>query len=201
MMQIREESQEENQVKIKWAKGVMEQEEGMNHLWIGLGPLPAGSVVEVHVECPAGFYRSPNLTGYAESTDGVTRHTFTGTAPGEVIYEVGVRKEIPYTEAEFRIRIRCTAPDGQCRESVHLTRVRLSREEDFDPELDGEVVARVTALLGPPSPVPQEDRGENETWPYVLIPPLVRSAELSEWEKRYRIDYRIPPLSVIPSVF
>ncbi|MGY4762894.1 hypothetical protein ACVNS2_25245 [Paenibacillus caseinilyticus] len=185
-------------MELKWAKRVMEHEEGMNHLWISLGDLPEGSQVEVEVECPAGFYRAPNLNGYPESADGTVRISSTEGAVRDVVYEVGVRGGVSYESAEFRIRVRCTALDGHRSERECLTRVGLSREEAFDPMLDEEVVVRVASLLTPPAAIPEEETAERDPWPCVTVPPVIRTAELSEWEQKYRIDCRPPYRPISP---
>jgi hypothetical protein len=51
----------------RFTKSIIENEEGMNHLWIQLPPLGQVEDVSVHITLPTGIHRLHNQTGYYEN--------------------------------------------------------------------------------------------------------------------------------------
>lgn len=54
-------------IKTRFTKSVMENEEGMNHLWLQLSPTRDADDVRVQLTLPSGIHRLHNLSGYEET--------------------------------------------------------------------------------------------------------------------------------------
>jgi hypothetical protein len=57
-------------IRVKLAKSVMENEEGMNHLWVQLSPIGEVQDAKIQIFMPTGVHRHLNLNGIREMESG-----------------------------------------------------------------------------------------------------------------------------------
>ncbi|MCZ8521177.1 MULTISPECIES: hypothetical protein [Paenibacillus] len=173
-------------IRIQWAKSVMENEEGMNHLWLRLPADPHIRTMDITVELPPGMFRSPNLNGYPEDTSGVARVN-RGGPELDLLYEIYTVQAVPCGEADLLIRLRCIDIDGKSREYMRQAKLLLSADPCLVPEIDEEVAERVKSLAAPLDESSPLSENGSDAW-QVVVPRVDASGELSEWERKYRVD-------------
>ncbi|XEC97347.1 hypothetical protein AB6A23_12795 [Paenibacillus tarimensis] len=160
----------------------MENEEGMNHLWIRIFPDEASGIhkAEMDIQLPAGVYRSPNLNGYPEKE--ANRILLDLSTDLEVWIELYTQGETPCGEETIAV----TLYSGDS-EYVKVVRIRLVNVDDMDSvEIDEQVIKRLKEL-GIPHDIPHQKESE-----FVIIEPKVLDMGSNKYaylEKKYRVDY------------
>jgi hypothetical protein len=88
---------------VKLAKSIMENEEGMNHLWIQLFPDVETKNAEIDVQLPDGIHRLHNLNGYVENE---SKHILLDlTKDKDVLIELFTQDPITYGTATIVITL------------------------------------------------------------------------------------------------
>ncbi|BFH61880.1 hypothetical protein [Paenibacillus azoreducens] len=163
---------------IRLAKSMMEHEEGMNHLWIQISrdENAAAKPLELQIQLPDGIYRSVNLNGYAENEQ---KRVMLGPLDTEVLFEIYTEEAIKCGEAAIQVTV--FSGEKVITQDISL---QLVTEEEMDQvQIDEQVVERVKTLETNSDTCNSCDKN----WlPKVRI---IQSHELSELEKRYRVDY------------
>ncbi|MFU1795620.1 hypothetical protein ACM1RC_17295 [Paenibacillus azoreducens] len=166
---------------IRLAKSMMEHEEGMNHLWIQISrdENAAAKPLELQIQLPDGIYRSDNLNGYAENEQ---KRVMLGPLDTEVLFEIYTEEAIKCGEAAIQVTV--FSGEKVITQDISL---QLVTEEEMDQfQIDEQVVERVKTLETNSDTCNSCDK-DNMNWlPKVRI---IQSHELSELEKRYRVDY------------
>ncbi|GGF96416.1 hypothetical protein GCM10010912_46600 [Paenibacillus albidus] len=165
---------------IKLAKSKMENEEGMNHLWVQLFQdekvQPQKS--EIQIQLPKGIYRSNNLNGFVENE---REHIVVDAFDQDVIIEIFTQDAIQCGEMTIVVSL-LTAETTISKE----IRIQIVEEDEMDMvEIDEQVVERIKELS---NAAPTYDAETN----IVSIQPRIlekRDNEYSHLEKKYRIDY------------
>lgn len=173
-------------IRCKFTKSVMENEEGMNHLWIRTVPPDGVERVGIRVVVPAGFVLSPNLNGYPETEDGEIMIA-DRCAVHDVVMELCTRK--PVKEGEYAVVASVTyyGKEGEFSRMEQLVTLKLLPEEEIDDYgIDEEVLQQIKQL--------QERHAAKlkHKEPLVLLPApflTIDPNRLSELEKKYRVDY------------
>ncbi len=173
-------------IKAKLAKSHMEHEEGMNHLWIQMNCLNAQVITDVRVTIilPRGIQRSENLTGYAEETSGAI---LIGDLleEQELFIEIYTKDPVPCGREDVVIELFCK---GAKRFEYVLPLLLVTEEEMEDLVIDEEVIARLKEMKTPP----ERELKNSDSLFVVMRPPMhVISKEISDLEKKYRIDYTL----------
>lgn len=150
---------------IKLAKSKMENEEGMNHLWIQLlhDEKAQSQKSEIQIQLPEGISRSNNLNGFVENERG---HIVVNAPYQDVIVEIFTQDAI------------------QCGEMTIVVSL-LTPETTVSQEISIQVVERVKELS---NAAPPYDAGTD----IISIQPRIlekRDNEFSYLEKKYRVDY------------
>lgn len=165
---------------IRLAKSQMENEEGMNHVWIHIPPL-AVKHAHVWIDMPDGISRAENLTGYFENEAGAI---LLGTAAKgqDILLEIYTSSPVPCGEYLLTISLYYEDARGQQKEVTHALPLALVAEEEMeDVVIDQGVVDQLKRL--------HDIQTQSDC---ILIPPKTYqlSGELAELEKKYRIDCR-----------
>ena len=167
-------------LELRLAKSKMENEEGMNHLWIRLetGSLRPTQPSEMVIRLPEGLYRSYNLNGLKESGQ---EHIMLDAYTEDVMIELYTREAIPCGEATITVSVR-TAGDTIEREIG----LRIVEADEMDEaEIDEQVVERIKELSTfDPPPDTETDTGFRQ--PKTIE---IKANEWSSLEREYRIDY------------
>ncbi|MFC5470872.1 hypothetical protein ACFPPD_19475 [Cohnella suwonensis] len=165
---------------IKLAKSKMENEEGMNHLWVQLlrDEKVESQKSEIQIRLPKGIYRSHNLNGFVENE---REHIVVDALDQDVIIEIFTQDAIQCGEMTIVVCL-LTAATTVSREIS----IQVVEEDEMDMvEIDEQVVDRIKELS---NATPPYDEGTN----IVSIQPRIfekSDNEFSYFEKKYRIDY------------
>lgn len=171
-------------MQVRYAKSAIENEEGMNHLWIQIAPLGSVQNIRVQIALPAGLHRTRNLNDAPEDSAGVIS-VLEPLAATDLFIEIFTREPIPC--GMHYITVELSYKDGagsviSIRQTIPLRVV--SDEESGAIHTDEEVVRRIKELhLLPGS---GEMNGNTGYPPAKLI--RIDSSHVSEWEKKYRVD-------------
>jgi hypothetical protein len=173
-------------IKAKLAKSRMEHEEGMNHLWIQMNDLDAQSLVDVRVIIilPQGVERLQNLNGYGEdSSGGIWLGDIVDAQ--ELLIEIYTKNPVPCGNENIVIELFCK----ESKKFEYVLPLLLVTEEEMEGlVIDEEVIARLKELKASP----KHDLKEADQLFVVMRPPMyVISKEMSDLEKKYRIDFRM----------
>ncbi|MFP4977518.1 hypothetical protein ACE6ED_19085 [Paenibacillus sp. CN-4] len=161
----------------------MENEEGMNHLWIHVlrDEGMKSQQCEIEIRLPQGLYRSYNLNELAENERG---HILTDGSDQEVMIEIFTENPISCGERLIAVTLFYSSGITVSKEVT----VEVVEEAGMDGvELDERVVERVKAIRG--SLPPTEER----TGTVTILPQILerRDNKYSYLEKEYRIDYEV----------
>jgi hypothetical protein len=171
-------------IQVRYAKSAIENEEGMNHLWLQIAALGSVQNVRVQITLPAGFHRMRNLNGADEDNAGVIS-VLEPLAATDLFLEIFTLEPIPcgmhYITIELSYKD-CGGSGTSIRQTVPLRVV--SDEESGDIHTDEEVVRRIKEL--------HLLAGSGEMNGYTEYPPVklirIDSSTVSEWEKKYRVE-------------
>ncbi|MCC3372399.1 hypothetical protein [Cohnella sp. REN36] len=165
---------------IKLAKSKMENEEGMNHLWVQLlqDEQVQSQKSEIQIRLPKGIYRSKNLNGLVENE---REHIVVDVFNRDVIIEIFTQDAIQCGEMTIVVSL-LTAETTVSKEIS----IQVVEEDEMEMvEIDEQVVERIKELSKVTLPY---DAGTN----MVSIQSRIlekRDNEFSHLEKKYRIDY------------
>ncbi|MBB6695324.1 hypothetical protein H7B90_28400 [Cohnella xylanilytica] len=168
-------------LELKLAKSMMENEEGMNHLWVRVlreeRAEPRKS--EIRIRLPNGLYRSPNLNGLVENVRGnIAMDSF----DQEVICEIFTQD--PVECGDKTIVVTLLSNETTVSEEI---RIRVVHEDDMDSvEIDEQVVERIKEISR--APIPPINEATNTIFLQPRVP-VIRENKFSYLEKKYRIDY------------
>jgi len=166
---------------LKLAKTRMENEEGMNHLWVRLDrdETVETQKSEIQIRLPKGLYRSPNLNGYVEDE---REHIVVEAHDQDVIVEIFTQDAIPCGEMTIAVSL-LTAGTTVIKEIS----LQVVEEDEMDSvEIDEQVVQRVKALSSAAASFDAETNS-------VSYQPRIREQRVNEFsylEKKYRVDYK-----------
>jgi ATP-dependent Clp protease protease subunit len=167
-------------LEIKLAKPKMENQEGMNHLWVRLfrNEKAESQESEIQIRLPKGIYRSRNLNGFVENE---REHIVVGPLDRDVIIEIFTQDAIPCGEMTIVVSLLTAETTFSNEISIDVV-----EEDEMDMvEIDEQVVKRIKEISNAAS------RCDVETNIVSIQPRLLerRNNEFSYLEKKYRIDY------------
>lgn len=177
-------------MKIKLAKSRMENEEGINHLWIEIPSFvfEAAEQLQFHISLPKGVFRLNNLNGYHEDKNGtILIDDFSKNQA--LIIEIFTQEPVPFSKGTICVEL--NYKDNLNQEKKINNCIPLSFVSDDEMDLlviDEEVTNRVKQLRNRCI----DDEKSQETH-FVIVPPNIHnvSNHLSELEKKYRVDYGV----------
>lgn len=173
-------------IQVLLAKSALENEEGMNHLWLQIVPPGVAQNISLQLILPAGIHRSPNLNGAVEDSSG--RIWINDTQSVTDLYiEIFTRDPIPCGEYSLAAELSYTDDNGVFtteREDIPL--LVVSEEEAAQIRTDEEVVRRIKELRFLPDGGAANSSTSIEYTPAKLI--RLDSSYISEWEKKYRVE-------------
>ncbi|GGG78656.1 hypothetical protein [Paenibacillus radicis (ex Gao et al. 2016)] len=165
---------------FKLAKSLMENEEGMNHIWIQIFR-EEGSVSQtnqIEIQLPQGIYRSCNLNGYAENA---WQQIVLDSKDNEVIFAIFTQEAIAC--GDVNISVTLTSGEKMLNREIPI---RLVNEDEMDlVEINEQVTERVKQLTR------AKDTSSGEDTNIILIQPRVleiRHNDFSYLEQKYRVD-------------
>lgn len=167
-------------LELKLAKSMMENEDGMNHLWIRLlsDEIVTVQAYELQIELPKGLYRSPNLNGFIEND---LQHIVVDALNEAVILEIFTQNAIACGVKTITVHLYFS--EATITQSISLL---IVEEEEMDTvEIDEQVIERIKTLSSTVPPFDEEATIE-------LIQPKIvkkKANEFSHLEKKYRVDY------------
>lgn len=130
---------------IQLAKSKMENEEGMNHLWIKLVQGEQWQASEIQIQLPEGIYRSQNLNGLTENERG---HIVVDAPDQDVLLEIYTQTAVPCGEMTIVVILH-TAVTIMRRD---ITIQVVEEDEMHTAEMNEHVVERIKTLRPPLQP-------------------------------------------------
>jgi len=168
-------------IELKLAKSAMENEEGLNHLWLRfVDSIPEKTdFVQVSIRLPEGVMRLLNLNGYPEDRDG-TILLEAPVADKDIVIEMFTLDAVLCGLREISAVLEYRDGSGALKKYERTVPLVLAGEDDMaNIVVDEDVVRRVTAMR----------MSASERWEFERIPPVfLEHKEMSAWEKKYRID-------------
>ncbi|UKS24642.1 hypothetical protein LOZ80_23860 [Paenibacillus sp. HWE-109] len=168
---------------IQLAKPVMENEEGMNHLWVqfSLTDFLKTKQAEISIQLPDGLYRSPNLNGYKENMS--NQILINLERDKDVLIEIYTHSAINIEEAAITVELRYTNCLNNIKEILQSIPIHFVHEDESEHlTVNEQVISRLKELL---SPIPQ-DKVEFLSVQSKIME--IRNNEYSYLEKKYRVD-------------
>lgn len=180
-------------IKTRFTKSVMENEEGMNHLWIQLLPINHAEDVRIEITLASGVHRLNNLSGYDE-TDIQEIVIPNPSIENNIIVEIFTKN--PVTVGEKTIIIAVTYSEKELPIRVeHDVLLRVVSEEEMDSLIvDEEAVSFIKDHLRQCHADEQHEYEFSDHSQTKVI--RIESKPESEWEKKYRIEgiiRNVPP--------
>jgi hypothetical protein len=164
------------------AKTIMENEEGLNHLWIQFShDLFDYKFLQIKVKLPHGMYRLPNLNGHHE--DGAI--TIDPSTSHDVLLEIFTQDATSCGQRTITVDL--IYSDGRTRNqlSYDITATLVSDEDMDNVVIDDQVVNRLKELRSTSTSEPPQVTDAVSVRPK----PVAKANEFSYLEEKYRIDY------------
>lgn len=171
-------------IQVRYAKSAMEQEEGMNHLWIQPNPPESAERMRVRIVLPPGLHRSRNLNMLEEDSSGEVMIPEPASA-ADLFIEVFTREPVACGEYRITVEMCYYEKSGAATVIKQIYPLKVVSEEEADDiQTDGEVVRRIKELQLPAG------EGEPKEFIEYTQAKLIRldSRQVSEWEKQYRVE-------------
>lgn len=172
---------------LRMAKSIMEQEDGMNHLWIQFlsEELVTIEKAEVCIELPSGLHRTPNLNSYVENETGCIVLNLSHDT--DILLEIYTQTAVDFDEARIVVTLRFQDSENQWKQFNKDIYVHFVSEEELEGtlELDLQVIERVKELR-------THAAEESNSVEFVIIQPRTYDHTDNEYaylEKKYRVDY------------
>ncbi|GMK43181.1 hypothetical protein PghCCS26_03080 [Paenibacillus glycanilyticus] len=170
-------------IEYRLAKSMMENEEGLNHLWIRLAEGDQSEItdIQINVGMPEGIFRLPNLNHHKEDEAG----TIVLAKTDDLMLEIYTTNQIAC--GDHAITVDIVFMDWQkhrCMQSVSIPIRVVLADEMETVEIDDEVVNRVTQLAI------KQASNELDEFEVIGIRPkrLTLNNEYSFLEQKYRVD-------------
>ncbi|NEW05016.1 hypothetical protein GK047_03150 [Paenibacillus sp. SYP-B3998] len=169
---------------VRFAKSKLENEEGMNHLWIQIASIGEVEDARIQIVLPVGIHRMPNLTLLPEAPTGeILLKDLTSAT--DLFIEILTRGPVPCGQTELVFALSCKDKQGNGSRIEQVIPLTIADEDGMDNVLlDDEVVKRIKQLQQP-----IEGCTHNQRIDYVPRQIVKIDSNLcSDLEKKYRID-------------
>jgi hypothetical protein len=172
-------------IKSRFTKPIMENEEGMNHLWIQIARIGPVNHVRVQICLPNGLYRQNNLSGFPE-TETKEIQISNPLITNDIVIELYTREPVMSGEKTIIIAVTYYGIEGKLNRVEHYVPLKIVPEEEIDDvQVDEEVLEIVKEL--------QQGQIMEQNKEFVVYLPTqilrLDPNKLSDLEKKYRIDY------------
>jgi len=172
-------------IKARFTKSIMENEEGMNHLWLQLSPVSDADDVRVQLTLPSGIHRLINLCGY-EETDTQEIVVPNPSIENNLIFELFTTSPVPCGEKTVIVAITYYENEKHVRAEYEVP-LRIVADEEMDGlAIDEEAAAFLKEHLT------QQKSDAHSEYEFIdhsqtkII--RIESSEYAEWEKKYLIE-------------
>ncbi|ANE47743.1 hypothetical protein SY83_17270 [Paenibacillus swuensis] len=171
-------------IKVLLAKSAIENEEGMNHMWIQLASARVVKHARLQLLLPTGIYRLRNLNGYYEEQTGEIL-IVNPEMENDVVIEIFTREPIPSGEKTISVALCYNDENGRFTRIEHFIPLDVVPEEKMDKVVIDDVVVNKIKELQQHN----ENSAENEFMDYSQTKIIrIDSSQISKWEKKYRIE-------------
>jgi hypothetical protein len=173
-------------IKVRHAKTALENEEGMNHLWIQIAPIGQVENVRIQISLPIGIHRNRSLNSVDEDITGEIS-ILNPRVANEVFIEIFTREPVTCGEKTINVALCYTDEVGRCTRVEYFVPLMVVSEEQIDSiNTDEEVVEKIKELR-----LQFEKNNVQEYNEYMPMKLTRIEHHVSEWEKKYRIEGRI----------
>ncbi|MCR8645898.1 hypothetical protein NV379_24975 [Paenibacillus sp. N1-5-1-14] len=171
-------------IKVRHAKTTIENEEGMNHLWIQIAPIGQVDNVRIQISLPIGIHRTRNLNGFDEDSTGEIS-ILNPRIANDIYIEIFTREPVTCGEKTINVAFCYKDEVGRVTRVEHFVTLMVVSEEEIDSiSTDEEVVGKIKEL--------RQQFGSSDVQEYIEHTPTkiirIDPKHVSEWEKKYRIE-------------
>jgi hypothetical protein len=173
---------------VRLAKSVLENEEGMNHLWVHLEPLDGVKQAVLELQLPAGIQWDGKASAYPQDTSGrvIIEQP---EMPNDFLLGIYTVRAMDCGMVNLSIHVSCIDHSGMKRSKsviVPLTIVDAEGVDEETVEIDEEVVRRVKEQALTEAASTHPDGGILDC----TLPKLIRYDPhyRSELEEKYRVE-------------
>jgi hypothetical protein len=171
-------------IKSRFMKPVMENEEGMNHLWIQLAPIGSADNLIVQIFLPIGLYRNKNFSGFNE-TEAMEIQITNPLITNDIIIELFTREQVVSGEKTIIVTL-TYHENGKFNRIEHFIPLKILPEDEIEEILVDEAVLQKVKELKQGQIIEQDKE-------FVVYSPThilrIDPNKLSDLEKKYRIDF------------
>jgi hypothetical protein len=169
-------------ITVRAAKSKLENQEGMNHLWVRLEPIGDVENARIQIILPPGIFRGPNMNNFYENDAGEL-----------VIYQPNVSVDF-FVEIYTREPVRCGSKsivfalsyndkNGAFNRVEHFVLIEAVDEDEMNEVyMDEEVVNKIKEL----QQFGEGNKNSNEFSASKVL--KINPGQLSDLEKKYRIE-------------
>ncbi|MFC5406302.1 hypothetical protein [Cohnella soli] len=170
-------------IKVRHAKTAIENEEGMNHLWIQIAPIGQVENVRIQISLPIGIHRTRSVNGVDEDSTGEI-FILNPRVANDVFIEIFTREPVTCEKKTINVAISYKDEVGRVTRVEHFVPLMVVSEEEIDSiSTDEEVVEKIKEL--------RQQFESSDAQEYIELTPMkiIRiEHHISEWEKKYRIE-------------
>jgi len=169
---------------VRMAKSKLENEEGMNHLWVQFKPIGNVENARIQIILPCGLFRNHNLSSFYENEAGEIVIFEPNVSDGFFI-EVYTREPVSCGINTIVVILAYNNEEGEFFRFEHIVPLEIVEEDDMnDVNLDEAVVTRIKELY-------QDQLGnsnQNLNVFNISKKNSLHPEQSSDLEKKYRID-------------
>jgi hypothetical protein len=171
-------------ITIRAAKSKLENQEGMNHLWVRLQPIGPVKNARMQIILPPGIFRSRNLNNFYE-TDAGELVIYQPEISDDLYIEIYTREPVKPESKTIIFALSYICAHGVFNKVEHSFPIHVVEEDEMnDVGIDAEVVRRIKELRLYAEGT--KDRYLNEYPPAKIL--KIDSGQYSDLEKKYRIE-------------
>jgi hypothetical protein len=171
-------------IRVRLAKSMLENEEGINHLWVQLSPIGDVENARVQIILPSGIHRLRNINNLFEDQSGEILID-DPKSPNDIFIEIFTRERVRYGERTVIFSLSYNENTGNIRRIEHFVSLKIVEEDEMDNVIiDDEVVNKIKDLKQ------LNDGCDNQEHIEYLPVKLLKldPNHISDLEKKYRIE-------------
>ncbi|BBI35434.1 hypothetical protein [Cohnella abietis] len=170
-------------ISVRLAKSQLENEEGMNHLWIHLEAIGQVENARIRINLPQGIYRRRNLSHFHEDDSGEII-IYEPSTPDDIYMEIFTSEAIKCERTTIELTLFYTENGAPNQVQQCVTLDVVDENEMNNVVVDEEVVTRIKEL-----PL-LDDESEQQRLSDSLKPKVwkINASPSSDLEKKYRIE-------------
>jgi hypothetical protein len=171
-------------IKVRIAKSLLENEEGMNHLWIQLAPIGNVTNARFQITLPSGIHRLRNINNLFEDQSGEILIDDPLNS-NDIFLEIFTREPVSISEKTIIFALSYNDGIGNNSRMEHFVSLKIVSEDEMDNVIiDDEVINKIKELQQFNDGCDNQERIEFLPVKILRLDPN----QCSDLEKKYRIE-------------